>query len=525
MKNNYKNILFFLICFFLIFNNTPKIIQMNFWGGPVGNKLIFYPFIAGFIYTVYCQYKYKNVLIYFDKFLKFTFIYIAVTMLSLIMGLYTYPYYDLVFSSPVGQIEKLPYVLAFFASHGIVVDQKFALGAWMIVRQVKGVFLETFWCFGGAYMIFCWYYNNWQQAVRITTKGVLAGLVVVFTYSAIEIFYFTGNETAKNLLVVITPYFHSVKNDGTWWPPLLWRGQLRSVFAEPSYLGIYGAFAISFLWNSFINMRKDNYKYLYCIAFILFSFFIFLTKARTAVALFASELFLLIIFTIYLREKLFFKRTLTIMICSTLAFWGANYFINNCMMTTNIAAGSDLIAQTNKYFSENFASLASTNERSNGARYSIMLADLKIGLDNPVLGVGSNLRNAYIPHYLPDRGQKNSEVKMWIKNQREKGVLRSGFPRLGEYTVRFAENGVTGFFLFLMPSIFLILNLYKRINKHSMLPSEDKYDYIFFSIAFIGVLTSGIGDNLNITYCYWFLLGLGYAMCFDNDGIKKDKCE
>lgn len=87
-------------------------------------------------------------------------------------------------------------------------------------------------------------------------------------------------------------------------------------------------------------------------------------------------------------------------------------------------------------------------------------------------------------HYLPDRGQKNSEVKMWIKNQREKGVLRSGFPRLGEYTVRFAENGVTGFFLFLMPSIFLILNLYKRINKHSMLPSEDKYDYIFFSIAF-----------------------------------------
>ena len=45
MKNNYKNILFFLICFFLIFNNTPKIIQMNFWGGPVGNKLLLDLFI------------------------------------------------------------------------------------------------------------------------------------------------------------------------------------------------------------------------------------------------------------------------------------------------------------------------------------------------------------------------------------------------------------------------------------------------------------------------------------------------
>ena len=28
-------------------------------------------------------------------------------------------------------------------------------------------------------------------------------------------------------------------------------------------------------------------------------------------------------------------------------------------------------------------------------------------------------------------------------------------------------------------------------------------------------LASGIGDSINITYCYWVLLGLGYALCFD----------
>lgn len=524
MKNNYKNILFFLICFFLIFNNIPKIIQMNFWGGPIGNKLVFYPLIVGFIYTGYCHYKYRNVLVYFNRFLKFCSLYIVAAMLSLIVGLYTYPYYDLVLNGPIGQIEKLPHVLAFFASHGIVVDQKFALGAWMIARQVKGVFLETFWCFGGAYMIFCWYYNNWETAVKIIAKSIFTCLVVISVYSIIEMFYLAGNENAKNLLVVLTPYFHSVKNDGTWWPPLLWRGQLRSVFAEPSYLGIYSAFAMPFLWNSFTKIRTDKSKYLYCIVFILLSFFIFLTKARTAVALFAGELFLLIIFTIYLREKLFFKRTFTIMICSILAFWGANYFINNCMIISNITAASDLLEQTDKYFSENFTSLASTNKRSNGARYSIILADLKIGLDNPVLGVGGNLRNAYIPHYLPEMGKNNSEVKMWLTNQSEKGVLRSGFPRLGEYTVRFAENGVAGLFLFFMPSIFLILNLYRRIKKYPMLLSGEKYNYIFFSIAFIGVLISGIGDNLNLTYCYWLLLGLGYAMCFSDVGVKQDKC-
>ena len=27
-------------------------------------------------------------------------------------------------------------------------------------------------------------------------------------------------------------------------------------------------------------------------------------------------------------------------------------------------------------------------------------------------------------------------------------------------------------------------------------------------------MASGLDDSINITYCYWVLLGLGYAMCF-----------
>ena len=63
MNNKIHNILFFIISIFIIFNNIPKVIQMNFLGGSVGNQLVFYPLFLGFIYTIYCQYKYKNIFI------------------------------------------------------------------------------------------------------------------------------------------------------------------------------------------------------------------------------------------------------------------------------------------------------------------------------------------------------------------------------------------------------------------------------------------------------------------------------
>ena len=90
------NIIFYIICFCLIFNNIPKILQMSFIGGGFGEKLSFYSLFIGFIYTIYYQHKYKNILINFDKFLKFMLVYLGVNFISLIIGLYNFPYYDLV---------------------------------------------------------------------------------------------------------------------------------------------------------------------------------------------------------------------------------------------------------------------------------------------------------------------------------------------------------------------------------------------------------------------------------------------
>lgn len=509
MKN--KIFIVELIFLSLVFNEIPRNLQMNFLGGPVQSKLVFYPLFIGFIYTIYCQYKYKDVLVNFDKFIKFILVYLAITFISLIIGLYNYPYYDLIINGPVTQIEKLPKLMAILDSFGINIDQKVLIAFWMIARAIKGLLFEIIYTFGGAYMIYCWYHDNWKTAFNIMLKAILVSLVFVFSYSVIEIYYLAGNQYAKEILEIITPYIHTVKPDGFWWPPLLWKAQLRSLFAEPSYYGIYFAFVMPILWYlSFISKRL-TYKVSIYFCLIFFTFCLFLTQARTAVALFAGEFVIFTIIMLYLREKVVLKKFANIVICVILAFISSNYFITNLLADNKYE-----IQNADEYIESNLTSLASTTQRSNNARYSIMLTDLKIGLDNPIIGVGTGLRNAYVPDYLPEMSKNNSEVKMWIKNQQEKGIMRSGFPKLGEYTSRFAETGVLGLAMFLMPPLVLLRKLYFKISDRAM-GTENKLPYVFFTISLIGIMASGIGDTINITYCYWVLLGLGYAMCFDKE--------
>ena len=512
MKKNIIDKIFFLICFCLIFLNIPKLIQMNFIGGALGDKLIVYPLLIGFVYTVYCQYKYKNILFNFDKFKKYIFIFYSVILLSTLIGLFIYPYYDTIINGPVDQIEKLPKVLSILNNMGIYVDEKYLIILWMIIRIIKTACLEIFYTFGGAYMIYCWYHNRSIEGFKILIEAIVASVMVIIVYSIIDIFYLLGSNFATNILIVVNPLLHVIMDKGLLWPPLLWNGQLRSIFTEPSYYGIYSSFAMMFLWYKFMIVEKTKYKAIFIAIIFAFTFGLFLTKARTAIALFLGECIILILYMLYLRRKILLQKVMIIFIATTIAFWGANLVIANIGVWKGLNKVDDINMEA--YLEDNLGSLVSTDKRSNTARYSIMIANLKIGIDYPLLGVGTNLTDAYIPAYLPEMSEGNHEINMWIDNQREKGILKSGFPSLGEYTKRFAQNGLVGIILFLIPPIILLLNLIKKIRVNYN--NEDiVIKYVFFIISFVGTMASGIGDSINITYCYWVLLGLGYALCFD----------
>ena len=103
MNRKICNIIFFLMCFSLIFDDIPKAIQLNFLGGPVGNKLIAYPLLIGVIYTAYCYYRHNFILPNIRQFSNYILAFIIIMILSTIHGLFIYPYYDLVLNGRVCQ--------------------------------------------------------------------------------------------------------------------------------------------------------------------------------------------------------------------------------------------------------------------------------------------------------------------------------------------------------------------------------------------------------------------------------------
>lgn len=516
MNLKIRNTIFFLLVFFLAFNNIPKPLQLNFIGGPVGSKLVVYPLLAAFAYTFYCQYKCKNIFADVKPLLKYVGVFICVMLLSTIVGLYNYPYYDLVLNGPVDQIEKLPKVLAFCHAHGFNVDGKQLMQVWIIARQLKGVLMEAFWCFGGAYMVYLMCKDNRKKTTDIIGNAILCSAVIIIVYSLIEVAFLAHSNVAAKILSTINPYIHAIKDDGKWWPPLLWNGQLRSIFAEPSYYGIYMAFALPWFWYEICNKKSK----LYVIVTFILTFFLFLTKARTAFMLHLGELVILsLCLVLFFRNKTAFKQLGKVVAISCVAFIASNIFIAQCMNKQGTQAIS-IETSMAEYVESNAASLANPDKRSNRARYSVMEADFKIGLDHPFLGVGKGLRSSYMPDYFSEKALQNGEVKMWLRFREKLGIMRSGFPTLGEYTSRFAESGILGLGIFLLPIFVLLRKLYTQIKT-----STDKMLYITFAVSFCGILAAGIGDSLNITYCYWFLLGLGYAIAFGNHTQEKDSHE
>lgn len=426
-------------------------------------------------------------------------------MSSTILGLIIYPYYEIILNGPIGQISKLPKVISILNDIGIYVDREYLLICLMIIRVFRNICFDIIYTFCVAYMIYCWYYYRAIEGFKILVKAVVISTLIIIIYGIIDTFYLLGSDTATNILVIINPFLHEIASSHGWWPPLLWKEQLRSIFEEPSYYGIYASFAMPFLWYKFIEVEKIKYKIIFILIISGFTFCLFLTKSRTAIALFGGECIILILYLFYLQRKILWKKVIVIFTTMIITFFGSNLIIANMGIWHNENKINSVV-KIEEYISDNVGSLISLEKRSNTARYSIIIANFKIGMDYFLLGVGTNLNNAYIPEYLPAMSKNNPEVKMWIDQQKKEGILKDGFPNLCEYTSRLAQNGFLGLIIFLLPAFVLLKILIMKIKEKNII-------YVIFSISFIGILVSGVGTGLDVAYYYWILLGLGYAIC------------
>jgi len=518
---NIKNILwvsFFTICF----NNIPKILQLNFISSGYANKLTWYPLFA--LLMIYLYRRIKCKIIFYDKdaakvesiFLKFTVIYLFVLALSTFIGLINYPYYREILDGPVEQIEKLPIILTLLSNHGIHISQQVALKCWMIARIIKGILFDFLYTFVFAYVVYGLIHSNWKNNLFIFKRATECALYILIAYSSIELFYFSGNNVAASVLKIITPFFHIVQSDHGWWPPLLWSGQLRSIFPEPSHMGNYAAFVLPLLWTTILN-KYENTKTTTIISTI-FTFMIFMTKARTAISIFFGMFLIFVVLLLWMRNKEYLKRFLIIVISSIIAFGCATVFIGT-MMRNDDNRNTIVSNEVQSYLEDNLISLASANKRSNGARYALVNANFITGYNHPILGVSPGLSTAYIVDNFSETDRNNNEVSMWIEDYNTEGVLRYNLDAMNEYFTRFADTGLIGLVIFLSPFSYALWKLFKRLGKKS---GEEQLKVLCIFTALIGVMVAGCNGSLNLMYSTWIILAFAYAVIYESDeGISE----
>ena len=404
MDSKIRDIIFFTICITLGFCNIPKIFQISgSIGGPFSNKLALYPIIIGVVYTFYCQIKSGNVFVYPKKFLIYSFLYLSIIIISLINGFINY--LEVVNIDSIYQLD-LKYFDIFetiLDKLNIKLNEQMRATTFIFIKYFKKIIWEYIFGFFLAYIIFCWYVHDWKRSLQILTKSILIFSICIIPYLIIELFYLCGSLTAKNILLKVNPLILDLYSNGVW-PPILWNSGIRAIFNEPSYFGMFFAFAIPFLWYGYFN---DTKKYnIYIIINSIITFFIFMTNARTAVGVLLFEIVFLIL--ISYKFKLNWLKRNVIVFSSVMIFVVSSIFMSSFFVfenhsnvvnteSNNIVNHTNVINSVSNKFESNLYSLTDFNKRSNSARYPMMLANLNIGVDNPVLGVGPYMRDVSIP--------------------------------------------------------------------------------------------------------------------------------
>lgn len=540
---NYRIVdgLFGCLVFTLPFIYIPFDLWQILLGGPYGTNLVVYPLLAGFIYTLYCQLRYRNVLVYREKVGKFLLVYLFVLLVSLVHGVFIYPYFDQILNGPINQIPRLVSFMGVLREWGIDIDEKSLLQLWLPIRFFKSILMEVLYSFGAAYMVFCWYHNRAQRAWKILLRGVIVSLILIAAYGMVDVFYQAGNMTAQNILVAVNPLLHSIYDSADWHPRLLWGGQIRSIFVEPSHLGMYMAFAMPLLWWKLFQ-EKGVERFFCLILGLVLTFELFLTQSRTVFATQIGEWVLVLLYSIYRRDKKYFVLLLIITVTGGIAFGGSLYFIRYQQVPFKYFAEEYPLADRYKemqesdlkkrivhmeaddYVDETLLSLSGQNTEglhaaSNHSRFALMKNDFLIGKEHLFLGVGFSLRSAYIRDKLDTF--PGAEIQKWNKKFDKLGVLRAGYPLLDDYLIRFAETGILGLGLFLFPVIYILIQCARIFfwRKYSV---QQTAPILFSSISLIGFGTTGVGNSLNQMWCGWLMLGLLYLLYNEIDSSKKE---
>ncbi len=493
-----KLALFFLILF-LPLNSIPKRFAIPGIGGDLSN----YFFILGMVLLAYEYFRFGFSI---NKKVRYFFCtYIVWQLICLAHGLYFYEYNELL---TLNQIPRLEAILNKIADYGMVIQELTAIKCWLFLRFSKNILLLNNIVFLLCFYIWNLYKDDFTSAFNDVRRAVICLVILMGAYSFVELLWLKLNhQIAKDILVSINPYLYDPVSSHGWWPPLLWKNQLRSITHEPSFFGILSVMCLPVMWSM---LWEEQYKKFGLFITFYFTFMIAATNARTAVVVTMGELLLLMVSCALIKTRVYTKRVIVIMVVFVLAF-SANLINFKSIVNSESVV---VIRSAEQYLKSNVTSVANTTSRSNNARFGNLVANLNTIVEYPIMGIGTGLKDIYIDRNLPEFAKDNAEIKLWSRCMREKGVLKSGYPALNKYADIAVQNGLVGLLLYLSVPSCLIVHLIRRY-KYVL----TDYRAVMLVIAMSGLLATQL-SNSAFVICNGIIWGLLFCKLEEIDSLN-----
>lgn len=409
-----------------------------------------------------------------------------------VLGVLNFPYWDHQAETFLQNTRMIQLIAAIYPDiiyNTDLLHLKYCIS--LILNTFHDIFIPLF---GIPFVFYVMFGNRtWREVVDVISKAAKILAVALTLYSLVEISWLlTESDLFANILKFINGFLYdSTSND--WWPPLLWKNQLRSFTYEPSFFGIIAMFILPLLWYRAFQLHEKRTVVL----LILFTWMVYLTKSRTAQVIFFSELCILVVLSVYGRYNSWITRIGSILIVTIFSFCiflsapGVLSFIRGGEATTNLSIDNVAV----QYFKEDVSSIGIEKTRSNMARWGNMIATFKVGISHPMFGVGTGLQHMYIADNIPAFAQDDNEINFWIRRLRERGFMETGFPNLNSYSVVLACYGIPGLALYILPILYLMFIMYKNRRRISK-----DFGTICILIVFFGQLFCLFVNHFMYTY-------------------------
>ncbi len=492
-----QKILFFIIVFTLPITNFIKNISSI---GPLNGKLSTYFVIIGLFFWILDIIRNKKEILFPKYFKIWAFLFLIFDILVSIYGLYSVDYRIL-------EHEKLKIFIEYTSIDTYISLQTISV-IFFFIKIIKNIVFNFILTFGTSLWIYNLFFYNFQNGIKILKYAIYGVIFILFLYSIPETLYLLNVDIGKQILSTINPFLYEIGKNYNWHPPLYWKNQMRLIFPEPSNIGLFMSIILP-MFTIYFFKAKTKVKYLYGTIISFYSYCIFMSQARTAYALLVCFVIFILILTLLKKENFYNFIIFCILIC--IGFSGYYTVMNNKLYSNEIIIEESL--------NNNLLSITNSNARSNGARFGVIKTEFKMGMDNIVTGVGKELTPVYFEKYLSEEDASNNEIKLWLRLMREKGIFKSSYPNLNEYTRTFAETGILGVFLFVSSFVYTINKLLFFIFKKTY---KSLNEVLIISLGLLLCMISWMGSPATAFYIPFIYLGFAFIVINKSLNIKNE---